>query len=106
VLTQISSVTAALDAVALGLVHEHLRHCVMDAVLEAGAERDRKLHEAVEHCVSGVSAGLAKLGGVHEVDVDLDWQGHRHQRRRPRSRRREGRGRRSRLRAREMTKAV
>jgi copper chaperone len=25
-----------------------------------------------EHCVSAVSAELAKLGGVHEVDVDLD----------------------------------
>ena len=48
VLTQISSVTAALDAVALGLVDEHLRHCVMDAALENGEERDRKLHEAVE----------------------------------------------------------
>jgi DNA-binding FrmR family transcriptional regulator len=47
VLTQISSVTAALDAVALGLVDEHLRHCVMDAALENGEERDRKLHEAV-----------------------------------------------------------
>ena len=47
VLTQISSVTAALDAVALGLVDEHLRHCVMDAALENGEERDRKLQEAV-----------------------------------------------------------
>jgi DNA-binding FrmR family transcriptional regulator len=47
VLTQISSVTAALDAVALGLVGEHLRHCVLDAALEHGEDRDRKLHEAV-----------------------------------------------------------
>jgi DNA-binding FrmR family transcriptional regulator len=47
VLTQISSVTAALDAVALGLVDEHLRHCVLDAAIENGDERDRKLHEAV-----------------------------------------------------------
>lgn len=47
VLTQISSVTAALDAVALGLVDEHLRHCVLDAAIENGDERDQKLHEAV-----------------------------------------------------------
>jgi DNA-binding FrmR family transcriptional regulator len=47
VLTQISSVTAALDAVALGLVDEHLRHCVLDAATENGEHRDRKLTEAV-----------------------------------------------------------
>ena len=47
VLTQIASVTAALDAVALGLVDEHLRHCVVDAASENGEERDRKLHEAI-----------------------------------------------------------
>lgn len=47
VLTQISSVTAALDAVALGLVDEHLRHCVMDAAHENGDERDRMLDEAM-----------------------------------------------------------
>lgn len=47
VLTQISSVTAALDAVALGLVDEHLRHCVIDAAHANGEHRDRKLTEAV-----------------------------------------------------------
>ena len=31
VLTQISAVQAALDKVALGLLDEHVRHCVMDA---------------------------------------------------------------------------
>jgi DNA-binding FrmR family transcriptional regulator len=31
VLTQISAVQAALDKVALGLLDEHARHCVMDA---------------------------------------------------------------------------
>ena len=31
VLTQISSVTKALQSVGMGLVHEHLRHCVLDA---------------------------------------------------------------------------
>ena len=32
VLTQIASVNAALKKVALGLVDQHLRHCVLDAV--------------------------------------------------------------------------
>jgi CsoR family transcriptional regulator, copper-sensing transcriptional repressor len=41
VLTQITAVNRALEAVALGLVDEHLRHCVADAV-----ESDRKLEEA------------------------------------------------------------
>ena len=47
VLTQISSVTAALDAVALGLVDQHLRHCVMQAAEEGDEQRDRTLREAV-----------------------------------------------------------
>jgi DNA-binding FrmR family transcriptional regulator len=36
VLTQISAVQAALDKVALGLLDDHARHCVID-----GAEADR-----------------------------------------------------------------
>ena len=49
VLTQLSSVTAALQSVALGLVDEHLRHCVMQAaVLGNEQERDAKLTEAVQ----------------------------------------------------------
>jgi DNA-binding FrmR family transcriptional regulator len=32
ILTQIASVNAALQKVALGLVYQHLRHCVMDAM--------------------------------------------------------------------------
>jgi DNA-binding FrmR family transcriptional regulator len=43
VLTQISAVQAALDKVALGLVDEHARHCVMGA--GEGAERDEKTEE-------------------------------------------------------------
>ena len=49
VLTQLSSVTAALQSVALGLVDEHLRHCVMQAaVLGNEQERDATLTEAVQ----------------------------------------------------------
>ena len=42
ILTQISAVQAALDKVALGLVDEHTRHCVMGA---EGDEREAKTEE-------------------------------------------------------------
>lgn len=47
VLNQLSSVTAALQGVAIGLVDEHLRHCVLEAAAEGGSERDAKVTEAV-----------------------------------------------------------
>lgn len=46
VLTQISAVTKALQSVAVGLLDDHLRHCVADAVAVGGREADRKLSEA------------------------------------------------------------
>jgi DNA-binding FrmR family transcriptional regulator len=47
VLTQLSAVTRALQSVALGLVDEHLRHCVAGAVAAGDdAEADRMLAEA------------------------------------------------------------
>lgn len=46
VLTQISAVTKALQSVAMGLLDDHLRHCVADAVAAGGPEADRKLDEA------------------------------------------------------------
>ena len=46
VLTQVSAATKALQAVALGLLDEHLSHCVVDAVAAGGDERDAKLREA------------------------------------------------------------
>lgn len=39
VLTQVSAITKALQAVAVGLLDEHVRHCVRHAV-EAGDEED------------------------------------------------------------------
>ena len=53
VLTQISAVKSALESVALGLLEEHLGHCVTHAVAEGGAEADKKLAEA--------SAAIARL---------------------------------------------
>ena len=46
VLTQVSAATKALEAVALGLLEEHLRHCVSDAVARGGEEADRLVTEA------------------------------------------------------------
>ncbi len=46
ILTQISAMTKALEAVALGLLDEHMAHCVVDAVRVGGSEADIKLKEA------------------------------------------------------------
>jgi CsoR family transcriptional regulator, copper-sensing transcriptional repressor len=53
VLTQVSAATKALEAVALGLLDEHLRHCVTEAVAEGGRAADEKVAEA--------SAAIARL---------------------------------------------
>jgi DNA-binding FrmR family transcriptional regulator len=53
VLTQISAVTSALQSVALGLLDEHLGHCVSHAVAEGGEDAAVKLAEA--------SAAIARL---------------------------------------------
>ena len=44
VLTQISAATKALQAVAVGLLEDHLRHCVVQAAVEGSAEE--KIKEA------------------------------------------------------------
>ena len=46
VLTQVSAAKRALEAVALGLLEEHLEHCVADAVLAGGDQADAKIKEA------------------------------------------------------------
>ena len=48
VLTQISAVTSALKAVSLGLLGDHLSHCVADAARKGGPEADEKLDEAMQ----------------------------------------------------------
>lgn len=53
ILTQISAVNSALQSVALGLLDEHLGHCVTQAVAVGGADADAKLAEA--------SAAIARL---------------------------------------------
>ena len=47
ILTQIQAVQAALDKVALGLLDEHTRHCVMGAEGEERTEKTEELMAAV-----------------------------------------------------------
>jgi CsoR family transcriptional regulator, copper-sensing transcriptional repressor len=53
VLTQISAVNRALQAVALELLDDHLSHCVAEALSEGGADAREKVAEA--------SAAIARL---------------------------------------------
>ncbi|MDQ3485617.1 MAG: metal-sensitive transcriptional regulator [Actinomycetota bacterium] len=46
ILTQVSAMTKALQSVALGLLDEHLSHCVMDAAKAGGPEAEHKIKEA------------------------------------------------------------
>ena len=47
VLTQISAVQAALDKVALGLLDDHARHCVIGAAEDEQADKAQELMAAV-----------------------------------------------------------
>ncbi|BDI24100.1 metal-sensitive transcriptional regulator [Herbiconiux sp. L3-i23] len=53
ILTQVSAMTKALESVALGLLEDHLAHCVKEAVAAGGDEADAKIAEA--------SAAIARL---------------------------------------------
>jgi DNA-binding FrmR family transcriptional regulator len=53
VLTQISAVNRALQAVALELLDDHLSHCVAEALSKGGADAEDKVAEA--------SAAIARL---------------------------------------------
>ena len=48
ILTQVSATTRALQSVALGLVEDHLGHCVAQAAAEGGEVADAKVREASE----------------------------------------------------------
>ncbi len=47
ILTQISATTRALQAVSIGLLEQHLAHCVVDAARSSDAEAEEKVSEAV-----------------------------------------------------------
>ncbi len=53
VLTQISAARAALDKVALGLLDDHARHCVMGAEGEERVDRTDEMMAAVGRLVRG-----------------------------------------------------
>ncbi|GAB94769.1 DNA-binding FrmR family transcriptional regulator [Kineosphaera limosa] len=53
ILTQISALTSALENVALALLDDHLKHCVVDAARAGGPEAQAKIDEA--------SAAIARL---------------------------------------------
>ena len=53
VLTQVSAATSALENVALGLLDDHLSHCVAEAAAEGGEVAQQKVAEA--------SAAIARL---------------------------------------------
>lgn len=46
VLTQVSAATKALQSVAVGLLDQHIRHCVAGAAGAPGADADRLITEA------------------------------------------------------------
>jgi DNA-binding FrmR family transcriptional regulator len=48
ILTQVSATTKALQSVALGLLDEHLAHCVVDAARAGGPDAEEKVREASE----------------------------------------------------------
>jgi DNA-binding FrmR family transcriptional regulator len=53
ILTQVSAAKSALESVALGLLQEHLAHCVSEAMVAGGEVADAKVREA--------SAAIARL---------------------------------------------
>ncbi|GGM73075.1 hypothetical protein GCM10010106_19330 [Thermopolyspora flexuosa] len=53
ILTQVAAATRALQAVALGLLEDHVRHCVAEAIAGGGPEAEEKIKEA--------SAAIARL---------------------------------------------
>ncbi|HMG64336.1 MAG TPA: metal-sensitive transcriptional regulator [Streptosporangiaceae bacterium] len=48
VLTQVAAVTRALQAVALGLLEDHLGHCVTSAIEQGGPDAQAKIAEAAQ----------------------------------------------------------
>jgi CsoR family transcriptional regulator, copper-sensing transcriptional repressor len=48
ILTQVSAMTKALQAVSLGLLEEHMNHCVVDAARQGDREAQEKVKEAVD----------------------------------------------------------
>ena len=48
ILTQVSAMTSALQSVALGLLEDHLSHCVLEAAQAGGPVAEERIKEAAE----------------------------------------------------------
>ncbi|HVE63360.1 MAG TPA: metal-sensitive transcriptional regulator [Mycobacteriales bacterium] len=48
ILTQVSAATKSLQSVALGLLEDHMSHCLVDAARAGGTEQEAKLKEAAD----------------------------------------------------------
>ena len=48
ILTQVSAITKALQAVSLGLLEDHVAHCVVDAARESDEAATEKVREAAD----------------------------------------------------------
>lgn len=58
VLTQIASVTKALQGVGMGLLDEHIRHCVREAAAADGSAGDEDFDAKVQEVTAAVSRML------------------------------------------------
>jgi DNA-binding FrmR family transcriptional regulator len=48
IITQVAAATKALQSVAIGLLEEHIGHCVAEAAVAGGPEADLKVKEAAD----------------------------------------------------------
>lgn len=48
ILTQVSAATKALQSVAIGLLEDHMSHCVVEAAAAGGKDADVKVKEAAD----------------------------------------------------------
>jgi DNA-binding FrmR family transcriptional regulator len=64
ILTQVAAATKALQSVALGLLEEHLGHCVVQAVAEGGDTATDKVREASD----AIARLVRSLSGVAAPD--------------------------------------
>ena len=65
ILTQVSAMTKALQAVSLGLLEEHMNHCVVDAARAGDAEALDALR------IVGESLGVGIANAINTFDPDL-----------------------------------
>jgi DNA-binding FrmR family transcriptional regulator len=64
ILTQISAATKALQAVSLGLLEQHLGHCVSEAIAEGGESAEAKLRGQRRHRPSHQVLTHVEAGGT------------------------------------------